>query len=357
VAGTERAGRVSRRLLVFALGALAGCGGGSEQDAAAGQVKTRVPVGISIVERDSLVETVALTGRLSARPGGAVDLTAPAAGVVRELRVQVGDPVRRGAPLLTLDAPELSSEAESKAAAADQAEREAARQRQLLADGVTSARQAEEAEAAARQATATAEAARRLFARARLTSPISGRVQSVGVRPGERVEPGRLLVQVVAPDTLDLIVPVPSRALARLRVGLAAQVGEDGDSAPVSGWVAALAPGVDPVTNAGQAVILVPNPEGRLYPGASATVRVRLGVVRDALVVPDSAVTLAGDSSAVFVISADSTAHQRTVRLGVRADGRTQVEGDLRPGERVATTGAFGLEDGMHVVPSAGAPR
>jgi multidrug efflux pump subunit AcrA (membrane-fusion protein) len=80
-------------------------------------------------------------------------------------------------------------------------------------------------------------------------------------------------------------------------------------------------------------------------------------VVRDALVVPDSAITLAGDSSAVFVIGPDSTAHQRLVRVGVRAGGRTQVEGDLHPGDRVATTGAFGLEDGMHVVPAGDAER
>jgi membrane fusion protein (multidrug efflux system) len=341
---------------LLAVAALAGCGGRASDDAPSNG-KTRVPVGIATVTRDSLVETLALTGRLAARPGGAADLTAPAAGVVRELRVQVGDPVRRAALLLTLDAPELSSDAESKSAAAAQAEREAARQRQLLADGVTSARQAEEAAAAARQATAAASAAQRLLARTRLASPIAGRVQSVGVRSGERVDAGRLLVQVVAADTLDLVVPVPAPDLARLRVGMTASVREESDSLAAPARIAALAPGVDTVTNAGQAVIRVPNSAGRLYPGAAATARVRLGVARDALVVPDSAITLAGDSSAVFVIGPDSTAHQRTVRVGVRSEGRSQVEGNLRPGDRVATTGAFGLEDGMHVVPSASTER
>jgi RND family efflux transporter MFP subunit len=123
------------------------------------------------------------------------------------------------------------------------------------------------------------------------------------------------------------------------------------------GRVAAVAPGVDTVTNAGRAVIRVPNRDGRLHPGAGATARVRVGVVHDALVAPDSAITLAGDSAAVFVIGTDSVVHERTVTTGVRADGRTQVTGDLRPGDRVATTGAFGLEDGMHVVPSGASRR
>jgi RND family efflux transporter MFP subunit len=314
-------------------------------------------VGVAAVQRDSLVETLTLTGRLVARPGGAADLIAPAAGVVREVRAQIGDPVRRGQVLLVLEAPELASDAEAKGAAATQAEREAARQQQLLSDGVTSARQAEEAAATARQASSAAAAAQKLLDRTRVTSPIAGRIQSVTVRHGERVEPGRPLVQVVAPDTLDLIVPVSAGALTRLHTGQAADVRQSGDSASAPGRVAAIAPGVDSVTNAGQVVIRVPNTGGRLYPGASATARVRLGVVHDALVVPDSAITLAGDSSAVFVIGHDSIAHERIVAPGVRADGRTEVRGDLRAGDRVATTGAFGLEDGMHVVPSTGAPQ
>jgi RND family efflux transporter MFP subunit len=110
---------------------------------------------------------------------------------------------------------------------------------------------------------------------------------------------------------------------------------------------------VDSLTNAGEAVIRVPNSEGRLHPGAAATARIRLGVRRDVLVVPDSALVLAGDSSVVFVVGADSVAHQRTVERGVRAGGRTEIRGDVRSGDRVVTTGAFGLQDGMHVVPGA----
>jgi multidrug efflux pump subunit AcrA (membrane-fusion protein) len=99
----------------------------------------------------------------------------------------------------------------------------------------------------------------------------------------------------------------------------------------------------------------VPNPQGRLQVGAAAVGRVRLGVRKDILVAPDSALVLAGDSSVVFVVGPDSVAHQRAVVRGVRGDGRTEVTGKLRPGDRVVTTGAFGLQEGMHVVPSRAA--
>lgn len=345
---------MTRPPLCMALALLVACAGAGEDDGVADSPEqTRVPVGLATVVRDSIAETLDLTGRLAPRPGGAAGLTAPAAGVIREIRVQIGDRAPRGAVVAVLDVPELVSDAQEKSTAAAQAGREAERQRQLLADGITSARQAEEADANARQAAAAAASARELLARTRVSSPIAGRVQDVLVQRGERVEEGRLLVQVVAPDTLDLVVPVPAPSLARLRTGQRAAVREDGDAVAAHGWIVAVAPGVDSLTNAGAAVLRVPNPDGRLHPGAGATARVRLGVERDALVVPDSAIALAGDSSVVFVVGPDSVAHQRTVMRGVRADGRTAVRGDLRPGDRVVTTGAFGLQDGMRVVPAS----
>jgi RND family efflux transporter MFP subunit len=344
------------RLMPAALVVLAACGSGGSGDAAEGAAAARVPVALGTLARDSLVETLTLTGRLEPRPGGAALLAAPAAGVVRAVRAQVGDRVAKGATVVELEVPELAADAAQKTAAAAQAEREVARQQRLLADGITSARQAEEAAANAGQATAAAAAAHDLLARTRVTSPVAGRVQEVMVQRGERVDAGRALAQVVASDTLDLAVPVPAPDLARLRTGLAVDVVQDGDTAVVRGWLAALAPGVDTLTNAGEAVIRVPNRAGRLHPGATATAGIRLGVRQDVLVAPDSALVLAGDSTVVFVVGPDSVAHGHNVVRGLRAGGRTEIRGAVRAGDRVVTTGAFGLEDGMHVVPAAPTP-
>ena len=336
---------------------VAACGRAASDDAAPSLSRTRVPVGLGNVIRDSLVEELPLTGRLAARPGGAALLAAPAAGVVRAVRAQVGDRVARGQTLIELDVPELAAEAEQRSSAAAQAEREAERQRQLLADGITSARQQEEAAAAARQAVAAAAAARDLLARTRVTSPIAGRVQDVLVQRGERVDAGKPLAQVIAGDTLDLMAAVPAASLARLKRGQIALILQEGDSTQHFGWVAGLAPGVDSLTGAGEAVVRVPNPDGALRAGAGAEARVRIGVRRDALLVPDSALVLRGDSSVVFVVGADSIAHARSVVRGARQGGRSEVTGDLRPGERVVTTGAFGLEDGMRVAPAKDSGR
>ena len=307
---------------------------------------TRVPVGIATVVRDTVRDELVVTGRLNPKPGGSALLTAPAAGVVASVPAQVGKRVRRGDELVILDVPELAAESRQREAAAAQAQREADRQARLLSDGVTSKRQAEEAAAAAAQARSAADAATALLTRTRVRAPLGGRVQTVRVQRGERVDAGAPLVEVIDVDTLDLHVAVPANRLARLRSGLPAVIVQEGDSTPYPARLAAVAPGVDSLTNAGEVVIRVSNPDGRLLAGAGATGRVLIGLEPQALVVPDSSLVLTGDSSAVFVIGADSIAHQRVVTTGVRQGGRVAVQGPLAPGDRVVTTGALAFRTG-----------
>ena len=115
----------------------------------------------------------------------------------------------------------------------------------------------------------------------------------------------------------------------------------------------AIAPAVDSASNAGAVVIRVARTGPGLLPGAGATARVNLGQKSGVLVVPDSALVLVGGVMSVFVVGNDSVAHVYPVTIGVRQKGRAEVSGDLHAGDRVATTGAYGLSDGMRVVPAA----
>jgi cobalt-zinc-cadmium efflux system membrane fusion protein len=90
-----------------------------------------------------------------------------------------------------------------------------------------------------------------------------------------------------------------------------------------------------------------------LRPGAGARATIQLRTQHDALIVPESALVVVGDSLTVFIMAADSTVTPRAVVVGTRAGGRAAVRGDVSTGDVVVTRGAFGLEAGMHVVPTA----
>ncbi len=334
--------------------ALACGGGGGEDEGDGGAAAPEVPVGIGYVVRDTISQVLRLSGRLAPVPGGSAALSAPTAGQVRDVRVHLGTRVRAGEHLLTVDAPEIESRASELTAAAGVARREAGRQSDLLAQGIVSQKAADQAEAAAVAAEAQARGAEALRARTRITSPITGAVQRVAVQEGEHVDAGAMLVEVVRSDTLSLALTVPSTDLPALHRGQVAMIRVAGDATEWTGVVQDVAPAVDTLTNTGQALVRVPNTAGRLRSGTAAVAQIRLGVRPDAIVVPDSALVLVGDSLAVFVIGPDSVAHARSVTVGVRDGGRAEVQGQVAPGDRVATTGAYGLQDGMRVIPRDG---
>ena len=312
----------------------------------------RVPVGIGAVVRDTISEVIALPGRLMPLPGGSAILSAPADAQVRTVAVQIGERVHQGELLVELDAPELAANAKSLAATAATAEQEAARQQDLFSKGITSRKQVDEAATQATNARSAADAAERLLEQARVRSPLDGGVQRVSVHPGERVSAGDELVEVIRGGSLDFVAQATADQLARLRTGQPAWVTPEGSTDGQEGKVHAIAPAVDSASNAGAVVIRIARAGPGLLPGAGATARINLDRKSGVLVVPDSSLVLVGDVMSVFVVGADSVAHAHQVTIGVRQNGRAEVSGDLQAGDRVATTGAYGLSDGMRVVPT-----
>lgn len=326
-------------------GVLLGCHGGGDGEAAGTPL---VRISAATVEQATMPETATLVGRLVPRPGSVAVLSAPADAVVRSVAVQVGTPVRAGDPLVILDAPELEANAVALRATADAAERDANRQAALLRDGIASRRAVEEAAAAATSAAAAAEAAERLLAQTRATSPLGGRVQRVLVNPGERVSAGDPLVEVIRPGLVDLVAQVPASLLVRVHPGQTATVLAEGITGSAGARVHAVAPAVDSATSAGTAILRL-EPNTVLPPGAGATGTVTLGRLASALVVPETALVLVGDSLSVFVIQPDSTVRRVGVLVDARSEGRVAVSGALQAGETVVATGAYGLADGMKV--------
>jgi RND family efflux transporter MFP subunit len=191
----------------------------------------------------------------------------------------------------------------------------------------------------------------RLLDQAQVRSPLDGGVQRVLVHPGERVSAGAELVEVIRGGSLDFVAQATADQLARLKTGQAVLVTPEGSTEGQEGRVHATAPAVDSASNAGAVVIRIARAGPGLLPGAGATARVNLGRKDKVLVIPDSALVLVGDVMSVFVVGADSGSgsprHRRSAAEWTRRGFRGY------PGrDRVVTTGAYGLSDGMRVAPS-----
>ena len=130
----------------------------------------------------------------------------------------------------------------------------------------------------------------------------------------------------------------------------------DGLTKLATGSVALFNNQVDTATGTVRLKAAYENRDHALWPGLSVSTRMRVGVVGDAVTVPDDAVQRGTDGLYAYVVDAERRARQRAVTAGRSNGGRTQILSGLTPGERVVTGGQYKVQEGG-LVAEAGPPR
>lgn len=298
-------------------------------------------------------------GAIEAAPEMRVSITPPVAGRVLRIHRVLGDEVRAGDALFTLDSAEAASaraEHARTAAAAAQARRDFERERRLFDADVTARKDFE----AARLGLASAEADARVAAAHLaqlgadrgsgrtyvLHSPISGRVVEMqGAQGGYWNDINAALMTVADLSTVWMTASVPEREVGRLFVGQPANIVLDALPGQVlAGQVRYIDELLDPETRSVRVRVALANPDGRLRPGMFGRV-VLQGRAESSLMVPATSVIQEGMSSRVFVERAPFRFEPRTVTVGFQQGERVEIVSGLKPGERIVTRNGVLLND------------
>nr|WP_240599980.1 efflux RND transporter periplasmic adaptor subunit [Lysobacter silvestris] len=94
------------------------------------------------------------------------------------------------------------------------------------------------------------------------------------------------------------------------------------------------------------------NADEALWPGQFVNVRLKIGELPDAVVVPSTAIFRGKAGDSVYVMKADNTVTLREVTQGEEVDdSRVVISSGLRVGEKVITEGQFRLSEGTKVNP------
>lgn len=183
-----------------------------------------------------------------------------------------------------------------------------------------------------------------------IRSPISGVVTDRPLYPGEMATAGAPLLTVMDLSHVIAKAHIPQTEAVLLKVGDAAQINAPGLSEPLPGKVAVVSPALDPNSTTVEVWVDARNSRQELKPGTSVGISMLAQTIPDALTVPASAVLTESDgTTSVMVIGNDNRAHHREVKTGVRQDNQVQIVSGLKAGERVVTTGAYGLPDNTRV--------
>ena len=305
------------------------------------------PVELSEVRRGEISTHLETTASLEAR--NAAVLVAQHPGQVVALLAEEGKAVARGDVLARLDDRDAELAVQRTELAADVAQREVERGKQLHEQGYLSLKELDDLEVRRRNAWVELEQARLDRSRTRITAPFSGRVVNRMVNLGETVVAGKECFRVEDFNPLLARLYFPERELPRVKVGQAAVVSLDAfPGREFAARVTLVNPVVDRANGTFKATLEVSDPSGVLRPGAFARVRLETGRFADALLLPRRGVLTEDGEDYVFVARGDSVVRV-PVKVGAAEGETAQILAGLAAGDRVVTVGQGGLKPGAKI--------
>ena len=286
-----------------------------------------------------------------------VQIQAQVSGQIVSREFKDGGDVKKGDLLFLIDPKPY--EAALASAQADLALHQATlkRQEELKAKNVTASQEFDTAQANARRAEAAVAAAQVNLDRCYIKSPIDGRAGLRNVDIGNVVGPGGttplLTIMGMDPIYTDFTVAEPDLPLVRrylnnpnLKVVTDA---EDDNVEPRSGTLYF----IDNAVQAGAGTVklrgVTPNADRALWPSQFVKVRLILDVLKEARLVPGTAVQIGQNGPYLFVVKADSTLELRQVKPGQSQSDLTVITDGVQAGEVVVTSGQLQLSPGMKV--------
>jgi len=316
---------------------------------------------VAAVAETTVMRPIAVPGVIEADPARLIKVVPPVAGRIERLHKRLGDEVRVGDPLFTLDSADLAqatSDASKAQAALALAERNLTRQQDLVNADIAARKDLEQAQSDHAQAQSDIRRTQARLAQLgsvpgqgngrqyTLKSPIAGHViEQTGAQGGFWNDTNAPLMTVANLSKVWLSASVQEKDLAAVFVGQEARIALNAyPGETLSGKVAYIGQMLDPDTRTVKVRVALDNAAGRLRPGMFASA-VFSGAAHRAATVPAAALIQDGFNTRVFVEQAPWTYESRVIKTGAQVGSQVEIESGLKPGERIVVKDGVLLND------------
>ncbi len=358
-------------------------------------------VPVAKVRSEDLARNLTLTAEF--KPYQEVDVMAKVAGYISKINVDVGDRVKQGDPLATLEVPEQQDDLRHASASVQHSTAEVARAndeltraqsahdfahlnyQRLLAvsekkpgliaqteiDDAHSKDLVAEAQVAAAKSAITAaqeqvkvnnsdvEKIKTLIEYTKVTAPFTGVITKRYADNGSMIQAGTAsqtqampVVRISENSLLRLILPVPESAVPTVHIGQHVEVKVPTLNRSFPGTVKRFSDKLSLATRTMDTEVDVPNPSLLLIPGMYAEVNLTLTARNSVLAVPVMAVDTEGDNAGrVMVITPNDRVETRKIALGLETANQVEVRSGLNEGDLVVLSGRATLQAGQEVHP------
>lgn len=276
------------------------------------------------------------------------------AGTVRQVSLTPGRIVERGTVLVALDVSVERADLQAQEARLALAETSLNRVSHLLEQRAAAVEEVDRARAERDVAQADIARTKAIIERKTVRAPFRARVGLADIHTGQYLPEGTVLTTLQGvSDAAHVDFTVAQDVAARLRVGDSVLVAPTHDAEPVRARIVAIDSRVNPTTRNAMVRARLNGDVPVAAPGASVRVQIPLGASTEAVVVPVSALRKGPAGDHVFVIAPDDAgkprASSRPVKAGEVLGDEVVILDGIKPGERVAASGAFKLREGVLV--------
>jgi RND family efflux transporter MFP subunit len=179
--------------------------------------------------------------------------------------------------------------------------------------------------------------------KSRVISPVSGVIEKKLVDTGDFVRVGDPIVQIISKQKLRAHLPFPEQIGAQLKPGLKVRLTTPTSNKTVESVIHELKPMITEGSRTVDVIADVIDAPG-WQPGASVTGTIILGEQAAALMIPEQSLVLRPAGEVVYVVR-DNVAYQAVVRTGARQNGLIELIEGLQPNELIVVDGAGFLTD------------
>ncbi len=320
--------------------ALTSCGG-AENEAAVEKEAELPIVTVDVAHRIDVPQTKVYTANVEAENLNNIAPASP--NRIKQIRVDVGDRVRAGQELVTLD----SSTSDQLRINLEQIDREYKRAVQLLEIGAGTQQSVDQLKA---QLDAARSQYDNMMENTILRSPITGVVTARNYDPGDMTGQMPVLTVGQLAPVVKVMINISENDMATIREGMPVAItfdafpGED-----FAGKVYRVYPTVDPASRTFATEVRIPNASEKIKPGMFARVTIDLGSQNN-VVVPDRAVVKqTGSGNRYVYVLRNGRVSYNKVKLGQRFDTTYELLEGINDGDTVVITGQTRLADGVQV--------
>ena len=355
---------------------------------------------VAPVTRGDLSSTLTVAGEF--QPYQEVELHAKVSGYIRRINVDIGDRVKIGQVIATLEVPELSAQVAGSQAEIRHSQSEIARAQSGVAlaeanytalhaaytrlsgaskrrPGLIAEQELDDSRAKDQDAQAKIDVAKSALEATKeqlgvsqadnqriqslkdysvVTAPFNGVVTMRYADVGSLIQAGTAsntqsmpVVKVAQSDLLRLRMPVPEEDVPFIKIGGEVTIKLQATGKTITGKIIRFTRELSTSTRTMLAEVDVPNPDLALNTGMTAQTTIVLQAQKNVLTVPAGAVLKGDGQASVLIVDADNKVQKVPVTLGIQSPDRIEIVQGLSDNQSVIVSGQTNYQPGQTVHP------